>query len=89
MRDERKKAQWMNLQRNSSFINRMRFRLVCEKSGAIYTPSASGSYGRQAGKQSDEILVDLKFSNISTDCIVRFFMKFNEGTVFYSGTNRF
>ena len=29
------KAQWMNLQQNSSIVNRMRFPLLSEKSGAI------------------------------------------------------
>ena len=38
------KAQWMNLQRNSSFVNRTRFPLLCEKSGAVLL--ASGSYSR-------------------------------------------
>ena len=28
-------AQWMNLHRNNSFINRMQLFLLCEKSGAI------------------------------------------------------
>ena len=52
-------AQWMNLHRNNSFVNRMQLPLLCEKSEAIF-PSASGSYGRQAGGQSGEILVDFK-----------------------------
>ena len=36
-RSERKtvKVQWMNLLRNSSFINRTQFPLLCEKSGAF------------------------------------------------------
>ena len=43
--------------------------------------SASGSYGRQAGRKSDEIREDLKFLKSSTDCIVRNFIVFYEGTV--------
>ena len=45
-------------------------------------PSASGFYSRlvvqQAGRQSDKILVDLKFS---TDRIGSIFAMFNESTV--------
>ena len=51
----------MNLQQNSSFVNRMRFPLLCEKSGAILLVLV----GLTAGK----------FSNLSTYRIVRFFMK--------------
>ena len=46
------KAQWMNLQQNSSFINHTQFPL-CEKSGAILLVLV----GFTAGWQSDEILV--------------------------------
>ena len=35
----------------------------------------------QAGRQSDEILVDLKFLKFSTDHIGRIFTAFNKGTV--------
>ena len=54
MRDEKKntKAQWMNLQRNSSFINRTRFPLLCEKSGAILLVLLSLTAGRQAVRQN-------------------------------------
>ena len=50
------KAQWMNLQRNSSFVNRTRFPLLCEKSGAILLVQV----GLMASQQSDEILVDFE-----------------------------
>ena len=50
------KAQWMNLQRNSSFVNQTRFPLLCEKSGAILLVLV----GLTAGRQSDEILVDFE-----------------------------
>ena len=33
-----------------SDVNRTQLSLLCEKSGTIYTPSASGSYDRQAGR---------------------------------------
>ena len=44
-------AQWMNLHRKDSFVNRTRLPLLCEKSGAIPL-SASGPYGRPAGRQN-------------------------------------
>ena len=68
----------MNLQRNSSFVNWMQFPLSCEKSGAILLVLVGLTASRQAGWQSDEILVDFK---IFTDHIIRFFTEFNEGTV--------
>ena len=46
------KAQWMNLQWNSSFVNRTRFPLLCEKSGAILLVLVGLMAGRQAGRQS-------------------------------------
>ena len=51
------KAQWMNLQWNSSFVNRTRFPLLCEKSGAILLVLV----GLTAGRQADKILVDFEF----------------------------
>ncbi len=68
-------AQRMNLQQNSSFVNRTQFPLLCVKYGAILLVLV----GLTAGWQSDEII--LQFSNLSTDRFVRFFMEFNEGTV--------
>ena len=37
---------------NNIFINQTQLPLLCEKSGAIATPSASGSYGSQAVRQN-------------------------------------
>ena len=45
MRDEK----WMNLQQNSSFVNRTRFPLLCEKSGAILLVLVGLMAGRPAG----------------------------------------
>ena len=70
-------AQWINLHRNNIFINRMRLPLLCEKSGAILLVLV----GLTAGRQSDKIVVDLKFLKFSTDHIIRIFTAFNEGTV--------
>ena len=44
------KAQRMNLQRNSNFINRTRFPLLCEKSGAILLVLVGLTAGLQAGR---------------------------------------
>ena len=79
MRDERNtKAQWMNLQWNSSFVNRTRFPLLCEKSGAILLALVGLTAGRLAIRRNSG-----RFQNfqISTDRIVRFPMEFNKGTV--------
>ena len=61
-------VQWINLNRNNSFVNRMRLPLLCEKSGAILLVLvglmagrlASWQAGRLAGRQSDQILVGSK-----------------------------
>ena len=57
-------AQWINLNRNSSFVNRMQLPLLCEKSGAILLVLVGVTAGRQAGKQSDQILVGSKIFKI-------------------------
>ena len=51
-------VQWTNLHRNNSFVNWTRLPLLCEKFGAI--PLVSLMAGRQAGQQSDEIVVDFE-----------------------------
>ena len=43
-------AQWVNRLWNNIFINPLPLPLSCEISGALYTPSATGSYGRLAGR---------------------------------------
>ena len=49
-------VQWMNLHQNKIFINWMQLPLLCEKSGAILLVLE----GLTAGRQSDEILIDLE-----------------------------
>ena len=49
-------AQWINLNRNNSFVNRTRLPLLCEKSGAILLVLVGYMTGL-AGRQSDQILV--------------------------------
>ena len=63
-------AQWMDHQ-NNSLVNWTQLPLLCEKSGAILLELVNLMAASPAGRQSDEILVDLKFS---TDRI-------NKGTV--------
>ena len=53
-------AQWINLNRNYSFGNRTRLPLLCKKSGAILLVLVGLMAVRQAGRQSDQILVDSK-----------------------------
>ena len=65
----------MNLHQNNSFVNRKRLPLLCEKFGAILLVLVGLM---AAGRQSDEILVDLEFS---MNHIGRIFMVFNKGTV--------
>ena len=57
-------AQWINPNRNNSFINRMRLPLLCEKSGPILLVLVGLTAGRQAGRPAgspaDQILVGSK-----------------------------
>ena len=61
----------MNLHQSNSFVNRTQLPLLCEKSGAILLVPV----GFTAGRQSDEILVDLEILYI-------LYRAFNEVTVF-------
>ena len=70
-------AQWINLNRNNSFVNQMRLSLLCEKSGAILLVLV----GLTGGRQSDERLVDLKKFKFAADRTVRIFTEFNKGTL--------
>ena len=54
--------------------------LLCEKSGTILLLLVGPTAG-SPGRQSEEILVDLKFLKFSMDWIVRIFTGFNEGKV--------
>ena len=65
-------AQWINLHRINSFVNRMRLPLLCEKSGAIHLVLVGLMVGWQAVRRNK--------GRSSTDCIVRNFMAFYEGT---------
>ena len=49
-------TKWINLHQNNSFINRQ-LKILS------HTPSASGSYGRLAGRQEDKILPNLENLN--------------------------
>ena len=43
-------VQWINPNRNNSFVNWMQLPLLCEKSGAILLVLVSLTAGRQAGR---------------------------------------
>ena len=74
-------AQWINLNRNNSFVYRTRLPLLCEKSGAILLVLVGLTTGRLAGQQSDQTLVGSKILKFSTYRTVRIFTEFNEGTL--------
>ena len=57
-------VQWMNIHRNDSFVNWKQLPWLCEKSAAIPLVLVGLMAGRQADRQSDEILVDLKIFKI-------------------------
>ena len=61
-------AQWIDLNQNNSFVNRTRLPSLCEKSGAILLVLVGHTAGRQAvqqaGRQSDQILIDSKIFKI-------------------------
>ena len=52
----------MNLQWNSSFVNRTRFPLLCEKSGAILLVPVGLSAGRQAVRQNSGRFLNFQIS---------------------------
>ena len=56
--------QWMNLHRKQQFLKSDTITFAVQKIWS-HTPSASGSYGRSAGQESDEILVDLEILKIT------------------------
>ena len=79
------KAQWMNLQQNSSFVNWTQFPLLCEKSGAILLVLV----GLTAGQQSDEILVDFKIFKSLLIVLLGISRSLTKVQFCYSVTNRF
>ena len=75
-------AQVMNLHWNNIFVYWTRLPLLCEKSGAILLALMGLIAGRQqAGRQSDKILIDLKFLKFSTYRIGWIFTAFSESTI--------
>ena len=57
-------VQWMNLHRKQQYLKSDTITFAVRKIWS-HTPSASGSYGRSAGQESDEILVDLEILKIT------------------------
>ena len=79
------KVQWMNLQRNSSFVNQTQFPLLCEKSGAILLVLV----GLTAGLQSDKIPVDFEIFKSLLIVLLRFSRSLTKVHFCYSVTNGF
>ena len=52
----------MNLQQNSSFVNRMRFPLLCEKSGAILLVLVGLMAGRPVVRQNSDRFQNFQIS---------------------------
>ena len=50
-------AQWINVLRNSGFVNPTRLPLLCEKTGALAIVEPGLTAGRSAGKQADKSVV--------------------------------
>ena len=62
MKDKRNRhGQWVNHFQNNIFVNLPPLPLLCEISP---TPSATGSYGRQAGWLADEIQVNFEIFKV-------------------------
>ena len=57
-------AQWVNCLRNNIFINPPPLPLLCEISGPLHLAQLGFTAGRQAGRQADEIQVNLKISKL-------------------------
>ena len=57
-------AQWMNLLRNSRFVNRTIIYGLCEKTGTLGLVLPGLTAGRQAGRQADEIILSLEIFKI-------------------------
>ena len=77
-------AQWINLNRNNSFVNQTRLPLLCKKSGAILLVLVGLTAGRQAGRQTGrqtKYCEVRKFLKLSINYTVGIFTDFDEGTV--------
>ena len=55
-------AQWINLNQNNRSVLAHQYSVLWKNWS--YPPTASGSYGRQAGKQADKIWVGLEIFKI-------------------------
>ena len=81
------KAQWMNLQRNSSFVNRTRFPLMCEKSGVILLVLVGLTAGRQAVRRNSGRFRNFQISLLIV--LLGFPWSLTKVQVCYSVTNGF
>ena len=74
----------MNLQRNSSFVNRTRFPLLCEKSGAILLVLVGLMAGRPAVRRNSG-----RFQNFQISLLIVLLRSLTKVQFCYSGTNGF
>ena len=73
-------AQWVNRLRNKIFVNAPPLPLLCEISGALHLAQPGLTAGWLAGRLSDEIQVNLKFSKLAVGRNIRLVVSFNQGT---------
>ena len=86
------KAQWMNLQQNSSFVNQMQFPLLCEKSGAILLVLVDLTAVQQAGRQAGVRQNSGRFRNFQISLLIillGFSWSLTKVQFCYCVTNRF
>ena len=57
-------VQWVNRLQNNIFVNPEPLPLLCKVSGAVHLRSATGSYGRLAGRLADEIQVNFEIFKV-------------------------
>ena len=73
-------AQWINVLRNSSFVNPMRLPLLCRNSRAIALAELGLTAGWLAGWLINEMRVNFKFLKFIIDQIFILFAAFNKVT---------
>ena len=74
-------AQWMNLLWNSKFLESADYALIMRKNWSP-TPSATRSYGRQAGSLCDQIILALKILKFSREQTWKHYICLNEDIAF-------
>ena len=57
-------VQWVNYLQNNILVNPPSLPLLCEISGALYLALPGLTVGRQAGRQADEIQVNIEIFKV-------------------------